>query len=220
MPWKDVAPDQLVAALPAALARAVRAAFADNTQRHSPEDLGDSPLMFGQAVTTNGRHLAADEVELIDDALVREEQRLWWVEFRSGDREYRVYLYKAPPGAESIEGLLLPSRRLRAALIQHRPGQMSLGFEGVLEAAPTTHLVVAMFGDSILGFERLEIGEPYLEKGRGASAVGWVWHERYDDPDYREPAMRHPMSPTSDDDGLRVRLRAVDDIEETTEGTG
>lgn len=204
----------LAVEVPRALEHATRAAFGDNVQRHSPDDLGDSPLMFGQAVTTNARHLAADAIDPLPGARVLEHGRLWTVELVQPDVPVQLYLYKAPPAAMSIEGLLLKSRTLRTTLLTANPNQLQIPLDGDPHPAPR-HLIVAMFGDAIYGFDHLEVGEPVLEalSTTGRHRLSWLWQERLVAGDYGGRVQR-PVARKDDlDDDLEVTLRVVPDVE-------
>jgi hypothetical protein len=216
MGWDEVAPSGRTAEVTRALQRAARDAYDDNVLRHSPLDLGDSPLMFGQAITTNARHLAADALEAIDGVEVLDAGRLWSVQLQADTEQVRVYLYKAPPAAASIRDLVLRSQTLRSGLLTAAPDQLRIPIDGEPDRVPR-HVVVAMFGDAVNGLERLEAGEPMLSAGAaGGYRLDWVWHEVLQDDSYGGRVQQVAVTKPDHDDEERfdVTLRVVPDVAE------
>lgn len=187
MSWARATPSHLTDEIKRRVLRACRESYDENSRRHSPEDLGDKASMFGQAVTYNARHLALRELEELEDVTVIDSARHgWWIEFENRGLTYRVYLYKAPPGATSIHAVEFDSET-KMALSTENASQVKLVISGgsltQVDGKEATRLVIVMFGSPEEGFTRAMVGAPYRVPGSDAVRpdVRWAWSEPFEE---------------------------------------
>ncbi|MEV4419398.1 hypothetical protein AB0L40_05400 [Patulibacter sp. NPDC049589] len=222
MSWIEIAPDGQAEEMRRRLLWAFTDAWSANVERFRPEELGDTSMTFGLAVTINARHLAAVEVRAIAGVEDREHGNLRWLEVERDGVVHRVYVYKAPPAAASVEDVSFSDSKIKEQLTSANTVQMALGLDGSAGTITgAANIVIVMFGDSVTGFERAVVGAPYLHLERVAGGVRkhikWSWSEPFGDADHGGRLPRTPTgpAPTTSDDDLPVRLRPVAPAEET-----
>lgn len=213
MSWARVTPPHLTDEVRRRVLRACRESFDENSRRHSPEDLGDKASMFGQAVTYNARHLAQRELEEVEGVGVVDSARGWWIEFENRGRTYRVYLYKAPPGATSIHAVEFDSET-KKELSSENSAQVKLvvinGQFTQVDGNEATHLVIVMFGSPEEGFVRAMVGAPFRMPNSDPAKpdIRWAWSEAFEDApggDADADAPTDVPGDSPDDFGIKLR---------------
>jgi hypothetical protein len=223
MSWQEIVPEGDVEELRRRLLGAFTRAWAANVERHQPDELGDTALNFGLNVTTNARHLAAVAVSNVPGIEDHERGQLRWFEIDDDGRRHRIYVYKAPPGAVSVEDVSFGDSQIKKELTTANAAQMALPLDGQVKV-DIENVVIVMFGDSVVGFERAVIGAPYVHRFQKEKStkivedVRWAWLEPFGDADYGGDVQRAPIQKTPPDDDLPVRLRPVVDVD--SEATG
>lgn len=218
MSWQEVAPEGQADDLRRLLLGAFTRGWAANVERHQPAELGDTALNFGLNVTTNARYLAAEALRGLPGIEDRERGQLRWFEISHGDRNYRLYVYKAPPGAASVGDVSFSDSQIKTALATANAAQLALPLDGTRDP-DVENVVIVMFGDAVVGFERAAVGAPYLHHAQAKGAkihteVKWAWSEPFGEADYGGGMQPAPIKKTPPpDDDLPVRLRAVADVE-------
>lgn len=208
MSFRDLLPDERGHRFRRAVLRALATAYSENAQRFDPEDLGDNNTTFGVNVVHNLRHLVEIEIDGIQGIAARRAKNSFWLEIDG----HPVYIYKAPPGQTTVEGMRFDESELRLQILEQNAYQLQFDLCGRPQAAaaplptPLLHPVITHFGGPEAGFTHASVGAPYKTKD---GVCAWLWVEPFDDPESgRLPAADTsvpPMDDADDDFGLRLR---------------
>jgi hypothetical protein len=223
--WSEIGPADLVDDLGVKLREAATQAYAANIERHMPEELGLKAVNFGLDVSTSARHLAAQKTEKLDGVTDVESGNARWLAVRHEDTTHRIFIYKAPPGAASVEDVPFDTK-MKKHLGTENAAQFVLPLDGHVDLT-VINVFAVLFGDVVTGLDRIVAGAPYLHQSGTArdpkTEVRWAWTELLGGPHYgtpmrpASPAKSSTVSPVDED--LPVRLRPVP-VERTDEATG
>jgi hypothetical protein len=205
MRWEEILGPDRAEALRRALLGALEDAYAENCQRHSPDDLGDNNMTFGVAVSQNLRFLAERAVEDIAGVEIIRPRGSFALLI---DDKYQLYFYKAPPGVFDVRALRFDASVTQHEVIEQNFEQLSWRFDSSEDSGSgdATHIVAVHFGDPIEGLHRVDIGAPLESPTDG---LQWDWLECLSD---ASDAVELSAEELDDDDdeqdedfGLRLR---------------
>lgn len=212
MSWSSIAPGPDGLELRRQLVLAVETVYAENVQRHVPDELGDNNKTFGTNVSENLKHFVTNAARSSAIASVTRGRS-----FQLHVLGYAISFYKAPPGATSVASLSFDDSDFKQDLVQHNAtiAQRELDFESgdpagkdpdVPQVIGREHIVIAHFGSAEDGFSHAVVGAPHLTD----TGTEWKWQEAFE---IAAEEINIPNSPVLSDPahagGFGLRLKAV-----------
>lgn len=194
--------------------RTLKGVYADNADRHDPDDLGDGNRAFAGALADNIPHRLR--------AVTSDFERKHGLPLRllsgRGTRlrvgEHTICIYKAPPGAADLGALSFDDSDFKQFFTRRNAthDQRVIDFDGGDPAGAddlddgNDVLALVHFGGPDTGFSHATIGVPYTVEGR----IEWAWQEDlYDDGQDYDAASPDAAGdgPAGDRGGFGLRLR-------------
>lgn len=213
--WDELITAPHAATLKTLLCQAAAAAHIENAERFAPDDLGDDARTYGICTSNSARFLAGRAIEDadLDGVTVCERGMIWWLEIDRGENAtVRVYFYKAPPGASTVWDLRLDDAEVKKQLSKSNGQQLDLfNRNGHPGRAELLNLIVVHYGDPYDGFDKVDVGAPYITK----DALAWDWHESFDTAEAEDATPGHATQLGDDErgfEGLKLVEPISDDL--------